>query len=129
MKVAIVSDSHGAVDRLEVLFQKLQAGGITHVIHAGDFAVYPVVDIFKKFPDLKVYVSRGNCDVNDELVTEIDALPNVKVAEVVTVEWEGIKIAASHYEGIAQNVLQERKVDVFCHGHTHRAKVEERDGF
>jgi len=59
MKVAIVSDSHGAVDRLEILFQKLQAGGITHVIHAGDFVVYSVVDIFKKFSDLKIYVSRG----------------------------------------------------------------------
>jgi len=104
MNVAIVSDSHGAVDRLEIMLGRVQEAGITHVIHAGDFAAYPVVDIFKKFPNLEIYISRGNWDVNDELVEEINALPNVKVAEVIQVELEGVKIAASHYEGIAQKI-------------------------
>ncbi len=128
MKIAIVADSHGSIDRLDSLLANLKKAGVFHLLHAGDFAVYGVEDIFCKYPEIKIYVSQGNCDVNEELLSELNELPNVMIQEVIMCEIEGIKFGISHIEGIAGGVLSKEKIDIFCHGHTHRAKVEKKDG-
>ncbi|NJP04007.1 metallophosphoesterase family protein [Candidatus Gracilibacteria bacterium] len=49
MKWGIVSDSHGAVDRLAIVFDTLQKKGIDHVIHAGDFLNEGAIEVFRLF--------------------------------------------------------------------------------
>ncbi len=127
MKLAIVSDSHGAIDRLDTLLANLKKAGVKHLLHGGDFAVYGVTEIFAKYPEIKIWIAQGNADVNEEILDAVRALPNVEMKEVVQFELEGIKIAASHIEGVAEGALRDQKVDIFIHGHTHRAKAEKRD--
>ena len=128
MKIVFAADSHGRFDRLEILLSRLRDAGIVYFFHAGDFAVYGVADILKKFSEISIFISEGNSDVNSEILKEVRALPNVKIQEVIYEQIEGVGIGMSHYEGVAQNVLRGKKVDLFFHGHTHRAKKEQRDG-
>lgn len=128
MKVLLLSDSHGRVDRLEKLFEKAQKAKVKHVIHAGDFAVYGVDEIFAKFPEINFYIARGNCDVNEDILEKIRLLKNCVLKEVLEMKLDGIDFAVSHIEGISQNKIKD-KIDFFCHGHTHRSKIQKRDGF
>jgi len=125
MKLAIVSDSHGSLDRLESVMSVLDEEDISHLLHLGDFLNYGVEEIFQNYPDISVSIARGNCDVNEELSEKINALENVSMKDVLDLELEGIRLAASHIEGVAQSEIKEKdRVDIFCHGHTHRKKIE-----
>ena len=128
MKVAIVSDSHGSIDRLGLVLFHLEDAGVKHVIHVGDFLVYGIVEVFQNHPDIRFHISLGNCDVNEMILSELRGLSNVVAHEVVKLELEDKIIVASHIEGVAQNVYAKEKVDVYCHGHTHRSKAVKRDG-
>ena len=128
MKLAIVADSHGRFDRLGRLLARLEEEGVSHLIHAGDGAVYELVDVFSKYPNIKIYFALGNCDVNPEVIEKLDELANVEIQEVVQVNFDDIKIGVSHIEGVAEEQLRNEKIRIFCHGHTHRRKTEERDG-
>lgn len=127
MKIAIVSDSHGSLDRLSEVLENLNNAGIKHLIHAGDGINYGIEEIFQKYPKIQIYYSQGNCDVNQELLEEINKLNNCEIKDVIFTEIEDVKIGVSHVEGIAESLLKNETVRIFCHGHTHRAKVEERD--
>ena len=135
MKIAIISDSHGTIDRLEQVFSNCQQAGIKHILHAGDFLVDGVVEIFAGFPELNFFVAIGNNDVNQKLLAELKNLENVQLAEVVFAKFGKYQIAISHYDGVAEskykppnplvrgNEKEENNIDIFVHGHTHRPAV------
>ena len=124
MQIALVSDTHGRIDRLEILLENLQKNNINTVIHAGDMAVYGVEKIFEKFEKINFYIAQGNCDVNFEIINAIKKLPNCVIQEVIYEKFCDVNIGVSHIPGIAQKKLSEKKVDIFCHGHTHREQME-----
>ena len=122
MLIAIVSDSHGALDRLDALLNNLRGASIKNLIHAGDFAVDGIEAVLKKYPEINFFIAVGNCDVNEEILTGVRGLPNVVLAEIITTEIEGLKFAAAHYENTAKEKVP--GAQVYCSGHTHRAKIE-----
>ena len=141
MKIAIMSDSHGALDRLEQAFTNIQKAGIKNVLHAGDFLEEGVVEIFAGFPELNFFIAIGNNDVNQERLEKLKKLHNVKINEVVFAKFGKYKIAISHYDGVAEAKSREilaltpalsprereqKEVDIFIHGHTHRPALVRR---
>ena len=122
MKVAIISDSHGSLDRLEIVFKNILKANIKNVLHAGDFLVEGVADIFAKFPGLNFFIAIGNNDVNEDNLEKVSNLQNVELAEVITKLLDNKKISISHYDGIAESKSREKNelIDIFIHGHTHR---------
>ena len=129
MKIAIMSDSHGSLDRLEQSFANIKKAGIKSVLHAGDFLEEGVVEIFAEFPELQFFIAIGNNDINEERLGNLKKLPNVKIDETVFCKFGKHKIAISHYDGIAESKSREisQKVDIFIHGHTHRPAVVRRE--
>lgn len=123
--LVIVSDSHGAVDRLEKLLETCSKNGWP-MAHAGDGVVDGIVDLFAKFPDVKVWFARGNCDMDQELMNGLRSLKNVDFADVITFDFGGQSFGMSHYDGVAEDKLYGKKVDVWIHGHTHKAAAERR---
>ncbi len=121
--IALVADSHGAVDRLEQVLETCNKNGWI-MAHAGDGIVDGIVELFQKFPDVKIYFARGNADTDDALVKEVFLLENVEIANVLTFKNEGQTFGISHFEGEAEEELSDKKIDVWLHGHTHRAKAE-----
>lgn len=128
MKIAIISDSHGSIDRLKSVFINTSKEGIKNILHAGDFLEEGVVKIFAGFSELNFFIAIGNNDVNKERLEKLKRLSNVEIAEVVFCQLGKYNIAISHYDGVAEVKSREisQKVDIFIHGHTHRPTVVRR---
>ena len=131
MKIAILSDSHGRIDKLKKLFIFCKNEKIKNVIHAGDFLVDGAAEIFADFGELNFFIARGNCDVDAENWQKIKNQKNILAAEILHFLLEKINFAASHVRGIAQNFCRAKKIaiDVFVHGHTHRAEFAPEKNF
>lgn len=123
----IVADSHGSIDRLKNLYKNIDQKNITYVLHCGDCFVYGFEDILASYPHIHTWIARGNCDTNPEIEEKVQKLKNVTCQEVLHLELKGIPIGASHIQGIAQNKLKNKPIEIFCHGHTHRLKIEKND--
>ena len=124
MKLAVISDSHYAIDQLEKLLKFLKREKIQHLAHAGDLVTKGVGDLFRQFPEINCCIAIGNCDYGEELVT-LNNLPHVMIDTVVQFELEGKHFAISHQDGIAQRALTGQSVDVFFHGHTHITRIDD----
>ena len=117
MKIALLSDSHGGLDRLEAALSNLANSEITNVFHAGDFLADSVSEIFAKFPDLKIFIARGNCDVGEEEWGKVQQLPNVIAEDLIETEIAGKKIVMSH------KPLTPPPCNFYFFGHTHRPEI------
>ena len=129
MKIAIMSDSHGMIDRLEQSFANIEKAEIKNVLHAGDFLEEGSVEAFAGFPNLNFFIAIGNNDVNKERLLELSKLPNVEIKEIIFHKFGKYEISISHYDGIAEAKSREisKQVDIFIHGHTHRPAVVRRE--
>lgn len=114
-KIAILSDSHGSLDRLEEVLVNLENRGIREIIHAGDFALGSIVELLRKFPKLNFRIAIGNCDVDEKKLSEIQDLPNVELAEILEFKLENRKF------GVAHKIKNLRNSDaqILISGHTH----------
>lgn len=121
MRIALLSDSHGGLDRLETALRNLANSEIENVFHAGDFLADDVNEIFAKFPDLKFFIARGNCDVGEEEWGKVQKLPNVIAEDLIATEIAGKKIVMSHQP------LTPPPCDFYFFGHTHRPEIR-KDG-
>ncbi len=128
MQLAIISDSHYDFDTLAKLLTHLKKNGIAHLAHAGDFVTSGVEQLFEKHPELNVFIAIGNCDTYSDVLPAMRKLPNVVLDDIVSFELEDIRIVVCHQEHMAQRVLTTERVDVFIHGHTHRPRVETKNG-
>ncbi len=124
MQVAIISDSHYAIDILKKLMSHLEKNGVSHLIHAGDFITSGIERVFSEYPGIKSYIARGNCDSRGDTLSYIQNLPHVMLDDVIKFQIEGIKFIVSHIPGVALNALSSNDADVVIHGHTHQPRVE-----
>jgi uncharacterized protein len=120
MKVALISDSHGSLDRLEECLQHLESGGVTEIIHAGDFALGEITKVLEKFPKLNFKIALGNCDVNEEILDEVKSLPNVELGEILEFELGGKRFAVTH----KIQDLRGSAAEILISGHTHIPQVK-----
>lgn len=124
MKLAVISDSHYALDQLETFLQYCRRESIHHLAHAGDIVTGGVTQIIRRYDDINCFIAIGNCDYG-ETIQQLQQMPHVQIDSVVYFELEGINFAISHKEGVAQRALIDRPVDVFIHGHTHHTRIDD----
>ena len=118
-KIAIISDSHGGLDRFRLALENLRAAKIQTVLHAGDFIAGDIVELLKDFPEINFWIARGNCDINEKSISEIHNLPNIKLAEKIEVTLGGRKFAMAH----RIEDLRNTEASVCVSGHTHIARI------
>ena len=113
MEIGLVSDTHGLL-RPEVL---LALDGCERVLHAGDVGGEAILEGLRILGP--VHAVRGNTD-HGALAR---ALPYTEVVEVAS-----IRIYMIHILDDLDIDPRAAEIDVVVHGHTHRPRVEERDG-
>ena len=121
MKILVLSDSHRAEKPMLDAVRRERPDAI---IHLGDHASDAQV-LSSEFPLLPLSVVRGNCDLFED-----------NVPESVLMNWEGVRIFATHGHryGVKSNVLRlyyaamEKEAEVILFGHTHIPYCEESDG-
>lgn len=138
MKVGIISDTHGCVNRFTLAYEKLFQDA-DMIIHAGDvlyhgprnpmLADYNPAKLAEKINNLSmpVVVAKGNCD------SEVDTLVlNTPIQSPYTyVVIDGFKIVTTHGHYVMSDkekddMANHLKADLFISGHVHINVLEKR---
>lgn len=114
MKVAVISDSHGDIDKLDRVLNSLD--DVNTIIHLGD-NFEDIININKKYSKNIFYVS-GNNDYGE----------GYNLHKEKTIEIEGLKIFLAHGDryGVNRNLHRlfyrgkELGCSIVCFGHTHK---------
>jgi len=117
--IAIISDSHGGLDRFRNVLENLRTAKIQTVLHAGDFVAGNIVELLKDFSEINFWIARGNCDIDEKSISEIQKMPNIKLAEILKFEIGRRKFAMAH----RIEDLRNTEASVCVSGHTHIARI------
>ena len=120
MKLLVLSDSHGSIDRLSFAVKQAAPDAI---LHLGDY-IGDARKLHIKFPDVAFYMVKGNCDTY--AAGETERLFTLK----------GVKIYMTHghiynvKNGLNAIAYRSHEVGagVALFGHTHIAMVQQADG-
>jgi putative phosphoesterase len=124
MKLAILSDVHDNVWKLESLLEKLQADAM---LFCGDFcAPFTLKQIAEGFSG-PIHVVFGNNDGDQFLLSRVAAtFPHVTLhGQFAELEFDGRQVAATHYPDIGRALARGELYDLVCHGHSHEPVVEQ----
>ena len=117
LKCLVISDSHGAVERLRTAVKR--AGRIDAMFFLGD-GLSDLADVIRTHPEIPVIAVKGNCDFADPLTDR-----NVYKIESITLN--DTKIVLTHgdlygakygLDGLI-SLAKNTSADVILYGHTH----------
>ncbi len=108
MKIAIVSDTHNNWATFKKAIDWISKEKIQLILHCGDISSQEIIDDAVKAFEGEIKFVKGNAD------WEMD-LP-----EKMELEFNGKKIAFTHFPDIAKKLAQSGKFDLVFYGHTHR---------
>ena len=100
--------------------ENLRTAKIQTVLHAGDFIAGDIVELLKDFPEINFWIALGNCDIDEKLISEIQKLSNIKLAEKIEITLNGKKFAMAH----RIEDLQKIDAEILVSGHTHIARIQ-----
>lgn len=125
MKIAVLSDSHDNIWKLEKAMPYLAAADA--VIHCGDLvAPFMIIRLIKGTGGKPVHLVWGNNDGDKGLIAEVSAkAENITLhGDFAHLELGGLKIGVNHYPKIARTLAEGGSYDVICYGHDHIANEE-----
>jgi uncharacterized protein len=124
MRIAILSDIHDNIWRLETLLASLEADAL---LFCGDFcAPFTLAQIAGGFNG-PVHVVLGNNDGDKLLLARVAGkYPHVALhGDFAELELDGRRVAVTHYPEIGRALAQGNVYDLVCHGHSHERLVEQ----
>ena len=124
MKIAIVSDTHYAVERFRHLLQLLKFHRVHHLIHAGDYDGVGVEDVICAERSINFYIALGNCDCNWQKNDLLKSKEHIIIGEVISFAIENVSFGVAHIPGKAQEALKDRDIRIFVSGHTHKKQMD-----
>ncbi len=127
MKVAIVSDTHDQVDKVELLLKKIKELKCQAIIHCGDWCS-PFVAADFGAAGLPIYTSMGNNDGDRDLIKSNLEESDVEFQledEILEVTLDEKRFGVNHYPDIVPVLKDSGHYDVICYGHNHERKIEQ----
>jgi putative phosphoesterase len=124
MRIAILSDIHDNIWKLETLLAGLEAEVL---IFCGDFcAPFTLAQIAEGFAG-PIHVVFGINDGDQLLLARVAGrFEHVTLhGQFAELEYGGRQIAVSHYPDIGQALARGGIYDLVCHGHSHERVVEQ----
>ena len=127
MKLAIISDSHDNIPKLDEAFEIIKKHNIKEVIHCGDLCAPFIVDEMEKHK-LKVHLIFGNIEDRYRTIQKCLQSKYVKhYGDEAEIVFDKRKIFAVHYPIYANIAAESGKYDAVFFGHTHKM-LKERKG-
>ncbi len=121
MKLAIISDSHDNIPRIDQMFDIIKKENIESIIHCGDVATLESLKYLSKKFSKTIYLSLGNVDETHGLQKKYINLENIVVFEKFgELSFDKINIAFTHFPKLAKELAQSQKYDFVFYGHTHK---------
>ena len=119
MKIAIVSDTHNMVGRVDTALEEVRRRGLRTVLHCGDITSAVVVE---RFAGLDAHFVPGNCDHDrEELSQAVARVGGTWHDGFGHLEREGKTMAFVHGDdrGLLDDLEASGAYDYLFHGHTH----------
>jgi len=130
MLIGVFSDVHDNLDNLQQAIEIFKARGVEALIFCGDFcSPIPSRAMAAAFAG-DIYCVFGNGDGDRFLISNAahSQFPNLKLhGEHAELEFEGVKVAVTHYPFYAQALARTGDYQAVFSGHTHE-RHEERFG-
>jgi hypothetical protein len=127
MKIGIVSDTHGNVQRLTAALDLLAQEEVEAIVHCGDHGSVECVEALGQ-PDVPVYAVAGNVDRDlDELADaaqEAGLHYDPRAIEIPLGEEAMFTATHGHMESLLEDFIRGGRFAFVCHGHTHRQRNE-----
>jgi len=108
MKIAIVSDTHNNWNNFKKAIDWIMEQKIKLILHCGDIMSQEMIDKAQNVFDGEIKYVKGNGDYGLDL------------PEKMELEFNGKKIAFTHFPDIAKKLAQSGNYDLIFYGHTHR---------
>ncbi len=140
MKVAVISDTHGSLKWLERALELSTDAEL--ILHCGDVLYHgprnplpdnynpaAVVELLNSLPPGKILFVRGNCDAD----IDVQLLKHDLSLRFRTVRIEHLRVGMVHGDQFRGkeaplNFGKELHLEVVLFGHTHRKRMEEKNG-
>ncbi|MDD3284026.1 MAG: YfcE family phosphodiesterase [Patescibacteria group bacterium] len=123
MKIAIMSDSHDNIPRIDQMLGILTKENIKIIIHCGDVCAPGVMKYLAQKFEGDIYLSLGNVDGDHEMMKKMTSkdTKNIKLFEEFgEIEIDNIKIAFTHFPESAKELAKTDKYNFVFYGHTHK---------
>lgn len=125
--IGLISDSHDNLTRVREAVRLFNDAGCSLVVHAGDFVAPFTVDELRNLR-APVKAVFGNCDGEKAgLARAFQGIGEI-VDGPLAFSHAGLRFGVVHLDSSAATQAASGLFDVVVFGHTHRAKVESRDG-
>ena len=120
MLIAVISDTHDHLDRIDLALRRFEREGAEVLIHAGDLVAPFAAKAIQQWPG-PIHVVYGNNDGERRGLKNL--FPQIEDGAVL-VECDGRRISVDHYPPDDEH-SPVPDVDVLVFGHTHQVLVEE----
>ena len=108
MKIAIIADTHNNWGNFEKAIEWIKKEKIKLILHCGDICNQEMIDNSIKLFNGDIRFVKGNGDHGLDLPDKME------------LEFNGKKIAFTHFPDIAKKLSQSGKFNMVFYGHTHR---------
>jgi putative phosphoesterase len=128
MRLGVISDTHGHVQRTRPAVRMFESLEVDAVLHCGDIGSLAVVELFAAWPAHFVF---GNCDYDTkQLAAGIRKAGQTCHELFGDLEFEGVRVALlhSHERQRFREAVDGGDYDLVCYGHTHVAAIDRRGG-
>ncbi len=130
MKIGILSDSHGNLERLRRAMDLLSENEVEAIVHCGDLVDPESLGILAQ-SQAEAYAVAGNMDKQTQPLAEAAERAGVHFspAAVEVPIGDGAHLVAVHgdEEDRLDEYIRGRQFRYVCHGHTHRTRDEAYD--
>lgn len=127
MKIAILSDVHDNIWKLEDVLEDIGQSGAEVLIFCGDLCAPFTLKQIADGVSGPAHFCLGNNDGDVLLLSRIaNSLDNATLHGLFAyLELGGRKVAVNHYPQIARDQALSGQYDLVCHGHDHTANIEQ----
>jgi len=117
MKIGVLSDTHGNVQRVQQAVQIVENTRVSLLIHCGDVGL----EIIPLLKGLRAHFVHGNMDDPDQLRNAIREPEHTYHGQLGTLEIEGRRVAFLHGHEVKllRDTIHSGQWDLVCCGHTH----------
>lgn len=124
MRIAILSDIHDNIWKLEALLGGLEADA---VVFCGDFcAPFTLAQIAEGFSG-PIHAVFGNNDGDQFLLAQVAGqFPHVTLhGQFAELSFDARRVAVTHYPAMGRALAQGDAYDLVCHGHSHERIIKQ----
>jgi uncharacterized protein len=125
MKIAVITDIHDVLERLQFVLKEIEDMGITKIVCCGDLCSTFIAKCLATDFNGDVYSVFGNNADRDNTPKVSIQYPSFHhMGDIGKVKIYGKKIGFVHYPEVAEEMAESGEYDFVFYGHTHKQRAD-----